>query len=794
MTPALIEALRSKGYEDAVGLKLDGTFQRFNRQGKQLNGWFIGRQLASGHIVARFGDWRGGEKHEWLSWEHDPESARASLEEIGALNRELQDQRKREKEHQEETQKLVSKDALEIFLNARPEGSSQYLEKKKGLPEGKLYGCRLDSREGVEYTLVPVSVFDGPESSQFQGFQYIWPDGEKRFKKGMRVQGGWHIASPHLGSPHFEGVVIICEGIATAASLCEAVPGDIMVVSAFHAGNLKPVAEAWHAYCPKAKIIIAADNDHKTEGNPGKKKAEEAAAAVSPDTLITLPYGIEGTDFNDMHVEKGLQVVADHIATAVRLATGSGVPEMAPASSKPAEPEDPGPHLERKIAAWLLRELDGKIVRQEGSLFKYDGKRWVEMREHEVDSLKNAMNAACGDKLPSKTVNSMFATFLRYVPGVPDGVNLFTPRPDAANFLDGTLHLKRDLETGKYSMEFKPHEATDYLTWLVPVNYNTDPTLTNPLFDKLLDEALDGDPDKEAKITSLQECAGAMLVASFPQIFIFQGESGSRKSTIAKVLLKPLQEGGYANVSFVDPSLMENFQVEGMIGKLVNANTDIDDMSPMPRGFIKRFEDNMPFQVNRKGKKVVNSRLPALHLYCANTLPPNFEKSKAMQRRVTLLKFDRDLTNGPGAVVTKYYEDLVYSASREGIVNFMLKGLRRLVERGGVFSQPESSIAAVQAWTASYDPVAMFLKACGEAEISAEGNNRLMLGPGLKISRGSLWAAFTNWHQTEYGKVPWMGRNKFMDALRGRGFEEKKTNTDRFFLGIGISEQGSGVC
>ncbi len=79
-----------------------------------------------------------------------------------------------------------------------------------------------------------------------------------------------------IGKP--DGRVLIAEGFATGASVHEAT-GDAVAV-AFNAGNLKPVAKILRAKFPDAHITVCADNDTKTEGNPGLTKATEAAAAI----------------------------------------------------------------------------------------------------------------------------------------------------------------------------------------------------------------------------------------------------------------------------------------------------------------------------------------------------------------------------------------------------------------------------------------------------------------------------------------------------------------------------------
>lgn len=87
--------------------------------------------------------------------------------------------------------------------------------------------------------------------------------------------------------------VCICEGVATGFTVHEETGWRVYI--AFTANNLLAVANTIRNHLPKAKIILCADNDEKTKGNPGLTKATEAAKAV--DGLLAIPP-IAG-DFND---------------------------------------------------------------------------------------------------------------------------------------------------------------------------------------------------------------------------------------------------------------------------------------------------------------------------------------------------------------------------------------------------------------------------------------------------------------------------------------------------------------
>lgn len=106
--------------------------------------------------------------------------------------------------------------------------------------------------------------------------QIIFPSGKKSFPRHGRKSGCFHFMGDW--SPVSE-VVCIAEGYATAASVYMATQGFPCVV-AFDAGNLAKVARVVRKSSPDAHIIICADNDSNTKGNPGLTAANAAANDV----------------------------------------------------------------------------------------------------------------------------------------------------------------------------------------------------------------------------------------------------------------------------------------------------------------------------------------------------------------------------------------------------------------------------------------------------------------------------------------------------------------------------------
>jgi putative DNA primase/helicase len=160
------------------------------------------------------------------------------------------------------------------------------------------------------------------------GLQFIGASGTKRFLRGARVQGMYYLigeqANDACGESSDAGRDVVCvvEGFATGASVHEATGHTVAV--AFHAGNLAAVARAVRDRHPQAGIVVCADDDRDTPGNPGFTHARQAALAVgglvaTPDFGPDRPAG--ASDFNDLHRHRGLSAVL----TAVH---GAGAPSV----------------------------------------------------------------------------------------------------------------------------------------------------------------------------------------------------------------------------------------------------------------------------------------------------------------------------------------------------------------------------------------------------------------------------------------------------------------------------------
>jgi len=243
-----------------------------------------------------FGDWRTGEHHEW----HSREPSTSGEKE--AFDREMR-QIKEAQQREEQAKHLVAKGKAErLWRRSRAATTDNpYLQRKNVQPHSARTGWGGLS----DVLFVPLRDAEW----QIWNLQLIQPDGGKRFLKGGRVSGLFH---PFGTREDFERgkAILVCEGWATGATLHEAT--GLPVAAAMNCGNLLPAARALREKFPRQKLVICADDDWKTAGNPGVTKAEKAACSVGAVFVVPLWSGERGekdTDFNDLARAEGLDAV-----------------------------------------------------------------------------------------------------------------------------------------------------------------------------------------------------------------------------------------------------------------------------------------------------------------------------------------------------------------------------------------------------------------------------------------------------------------------------------------------------
>lgn len=283
------QAIEAAGLVPPDAIHADGQLHRFSATGRRTDkaAWYV--LHADGLPAGVFGCWRTGLV---VTWSSKPQTEQTAQERAELRQRVQQAKAQRDQE-QAQRQQQAQQTAHARWEAATPTRWHQYTRDKGVQPHGLRAepDCTL---------LVPMR----DESGVLHSLQAIAPDGTKRFLAGGRVRGCFHL----VGVPAV--ALVVCEGMATARSIHEC--AGLAVAAAFSAGNLEPVARALRRKYPAMPVILAADDDHATEGNPGLTAARAAALAVGGAVVVPqfpADRPRKATDFNDLHLLAGADAV-----------------------------------------------------------------------------------------------------------------------------------------------------------------------------------------------------------------------------------------------------------------------------------------------------------------------------------------------------------------------------------------------------------------------------------------------------------------------------------------------------
>jgi putative DNA primase/helicase len=595
--------------------------------------------------------------------------------------------------------------AADMWSRASTVTVHPYVQRKLIEPEG--------ARQLADELLIPLR--HGPGA--LVGLQRIKPDGTKLFLKGSASGGAYTV----LGKPDKNGTVVIAEGWATACSIRMAT--EHCVVVAFNSGNLAPVARKIRAALPDARIILAADDDFQTIGNPGITDARKAAREIN--ALLAIPvWGPgrgDGTDFNDLHLAEGLIAVEDCIMKA-----GSPDEPTPPSADEPPPPEPPdfepppddippdeppGPpdDDERMIfssspmkTAELFHDTlpeRGRIIHWRGEFYSWDATRYITRDRVYIDQRLYHFMAKCMTlKVHPKTGASE--------------VVAFNPKSSTVNDVAHALRAVcyADLPEPQVWIEQRPDDVEAHQIVAFKNGFLHHPTRTlSPSTDRLfVTSALDFDftpeappptewlkflhslwPDDPESISTLAEMFGYLLTddTSQQKMFMLIGPPRCGKGTILRILEALV---GYANrVSPSLASLGTQFGLQPLIGKRLAMISDARlsgraDQQPIVENLL-RISGEDAITIDRKNMTAWSGKMPTRFVLASNELPAFSDASSALANRFMPFKFNTSfLGKEDHGLTARLLKEL------PGIVIWALDGLTRLNERG-YFQRPHSA-------------------------------------------------------------------------------------------------------
>jgi putative DNA primase/helicase len=410
--------------------------------------------------------------------------------------------------------------------------------------------------------------------------------------------------------------------------------------------------------------------------------------------------------------------------------------------------------LIKELGEYILKQIPCKALKDTGELLYYD--KGVYRRGGETivgQMVQNILGNRSRKTYQSEVINWVkHATYLDR--------HDFNPAR-RLNFLNGVLDL--------YTGELLPHSHDVLFTVQHPVNY--DPKATCPRIEQFLCEILD--PDKAATIC---EFVGYSLTTemNIQKAVIVYGAAGAGKSTLLNLCTQLV---GQENVSNESLHSLENdrFAVYNLCHKTLNVFPDLPDRPLSDIPIFKQIVGGDRMRAEAKYLPAFSFGPTVKMLFSANALPPIKNLDDAKSRRLVLIKIK-------GPVPTKkqnkhLIDELTASEELSGFLNLVLKGLKRLTDKGAYsYDMPTESIKIE--YMAKSDPVAAFTKEC------------LVFSATHYIKKSEMYEAFCIW--CKYRDVEKLTEKRLSRQLSKMNYSYDKETTgprERYWCECEFSDQ-----
>ncbi|MDN3436502.1 phage/plasmid primase, P4 family [Planococcus sp. APC 3900] len=306
-------------------------------------------------------------------------------------------------------------------------------------------------------------------------------------------------------------------------------------------------------------------------------------------------------------------------------------------------------------------------------------------------------------------------------------IESLNPHPQFINLRNGMLDLN--------SLKLRKHSSRYYST--IQLNIEYDPEAKCPQFRAFLHEIFEKDREL---IKLIQEVMGYCFLQEIKlqNAFIFLGSGSNGKSVLADVIRHLI---GPENVSSVSLSgLNSKFGMQDLPGKLVNISTENELDKKFNTQNFKALTGDDAVNVEKKYQDSYNTKLFAKIIILLNRMIESNDHSEGYYRRLVIIPFNKSYravgigeTRIPGVdYMDKNLKEKLLQ-ELDGILNFALIGLHRLIKNDFNMTRSKASEKALYDYKVKQNPVIEFLSQKVEWDINA------------KTKRSELRRVFMRW-------------------------------------------------
>lgn len=317
------------------------------------------------------------------------------------------------------------------------------------------------------------------------------------------------------------------------------------------------------------------------------------------------------------------------------------------------------------------------------------------------------------------------------------------------------------LKIGLFNLKTKQlekHNPEIIATNLIPHVYNPE------AYSKLVEDVLNKMCCNDAELRMLlEEMIGYTFYRSckFKAAFFLYGpKANNGKSTFLETLKSTLGKENYTALSL--DNLKDRFKTAELAGKLANIGDDIDANFISDISVFKKLSDGDTIMAERKGKDPFQLENYATLIFSANRMPKTGDKTDGLLTRMTIIPFNAVFDKNAPDFNRFIGRDLQKEESLEYMIKIGVNGLLRLLDNGGVFTEPSSVENAKVEYKLSNDTLLQFLQYLRDEDKNTEN-----------YTPSQLYQEYANWCKNNGLDKP-MSSNSFGTEMKRLGYEKKQ--------------------
>lgn len=278
-----------------------------------------------------------------------------------------------------------------------------------------------------------------------------------------------------------------------------------------------------------------------------------------------------------------------------------------------------------------------------------------------------------------------------------------------------TYYKREDLDrqpknikpVGNGLLNLSTHELMNFTPkyiFLNKININYNEHATCEKFVEFLGQVLQTKKD----VDIVQEWCGYCLLndTNYSKALLLFGDGENGKSVLLNVIKMFLNR---ENVTSISLQYLESspFAPARLFGKTANIFADLPKKALSQTSVFKMTVAGDEISGEKKGKDSFEFKPTAKMMFSCNEIPRTPDRTRGFFRRWIILKFLEHFPEGDPRRDENLFEKLSKSKELEGILNFAVEGLKRLVENKG-FTQNMKMHEIEEFWTRSSDSIATF--------------------------------------------------------------------------------------